>query len=151
MYALPSAVPFRGSPYAGFSMSLQLSQGLPPQQQPHTSTHLYPSRPPRNPYMELPKEMLPQGGPPQGQETEKPRQFSPGRGMLAHATSRPQDFQAKMHTAAQARPHILEQTGKPPENRPVYSVPLEAPGRHSISMSGGDTMRMVDQHFQMSG
>ena len=89
------------------------------------------------------------GIPTQGQEAEKTRQISPGRGMLAPPGAKPQDFQAKMHPSAQARPPMLEQIQKPAENRPP--APMEAPGRHSISMAGGDSMLMVDQHFKKSG
>ena len=97
----------------------------------------------------MPKEMIvTQGIPTQNQDTEKPRQISPGRGILSHTAPRPQDFQAKMHTA---RPPVLELPNKPSDNRPVYSTSLEGTGRHSISMASGDSMMMVDQHFKMSG
>lgn len=108
-----------------------------------------------NPFMDIPKEgLIPAPRMPLAADTDKVRQ-SPPSGPLhssqIHPAPQAREFPPKVRHGIN-RPLIQshEQLGNPPDMRHPYRQPGGPDVRLSISVAG-DAMKMVDQHFYMSG
>ena len=155
MYSIPRHPPmsYRPPPFSGFTVPMPLAQSL-THQQPHHSRYLFQTRPP-NPFVDVSQEILEAATRvPLGPEPEKSRHPTPSRPMPPslpqplQSTAKNQDFLPKLHHAM-ARPPML-----PHEQsvgvRPSFPTSDEEHARLSMS-AAGDPVKMVDQHFYMSG